>query len=615
MPRPKKSVAQRRQASKKGIEAIKKKKKVREAGVVQSSGSSEAVTPVPPPPPPPVKETSSRKRKRLTYEEPAVIATDTQNLIIKQCIMETIAMKVPCPQCFEPGLDLKITRNQVDASIRMKCQKCEHVVIDTHKDSQLLVRSKQNRHIHPVTLMIIYAVMLLGYGYRGVERVCGMISLRHFSRAVYMDYANYLTSKVVENAKSVLEKSRKAVVRFYAEKLDRHPNSDGVLDIDVSFDGTWHTRGHKSLLGASAVIDANTGLVIDYEVFCKSCVICNSKKGLLSKKKITREAYDTWYTEHIPNCEVNYGGSAGGMEPAGAVNMFGRSVSHGLRYMHFVSDGDATTYKHITEMNNNEGPYGKGKENRVEKWDCINHVAKRLGTALRNLCKSTSTTWVDNNNKKRKTTLGGRNKLTDATISRLQHYFRVSIVRKVNTTEEEMRNEILSSFYHCSSTDANPQHHLCPKHEKSFCFYQAAIAKGETPGPHTEMQVFFRLPADDLALVKTVYDRLTTDDMMKRCLQGLTQNPNESFHSRVWRYCPKHINATKTKLEFSVAVATSEYNVGYVASNVNNLLGLEYTQVFDKHLKEKDKMMDRPTRRKMRNKKLQRELDYEAGAH
>ena len=103
--------------------------------------------------------------------------------------------------------------------------------------------------------------------------------------------------------------------------------------------------------------------------------------------------------------------------------------------------------------------------------------------------------------------------------------------------------------------------------------------------------------------------------MMKRCLQGLTQNPNESFHSRVWRYCPKHINATKTKLEFSVAVATSEYNVGYVASNVNNLLGLEYTQVFDKHLKEKDKMMDRPTRRKMRNKKLQRELDYEAGAH
>ena len=48
----------------------------------------------------------------------------------------------------------------------------------------------------------------------------------------------------------------------------------------------------------------------------------------------------------------------------------------------------------------------------LEKEECINHVSKRLGTALRNLASS---------GKKAGVTLGGRgyNKLTQATITKL----------------------------------------------------------------------------------------------------------------------------------------------------------------------------------------------------
>lgn len=59
--------------------------------------------------------------------------------------------------------------------------------------------------------------------------------------------------------------------------------------------------------------------------------------------------------------------------------------------------------------------------------------------------------------------MGGKHRLTDVVINHLQFYFQVSLNRKVGTTSREMRDEILSTYYHCTSTDDNPQHDLCAK--------------------------------------------------------------------------------------------------------------------------------------------------------
>lgn len=59
--------------------------------------------------------------------------------------------------------------------------------------------------------------------------------------------------------------------------------------------------------------------------------------------------------------------------------------------------------------------------------------------------------------------MGGKHRLTDVVINHLQFYFQVSLNRKVGTTSLEMRDEILSTYYHCTSTDDNPQHDLCAK--------------------------------------------------------------------------------------------------------------------------------------------------------
>ena len=48
---------------------------------------------------------------------------------------------------------------------------------------------------------------------------------------------------------------------------------------------------------------------------------------------------------------------------------------------YIISDGDSKTFALLSR----ERVYGANKENQVEKLDCVGHVQKRLGTALRNL--------------------------------------------------------------------------------------------------------------------------------------------------------------------------------------------------------------------------------------
>ncbi|KAK4318381.1 hypothetical protein Pmani_010618 [Petrolisthes manimaculis] len=90
-------------------------------------------------------------------------------------------------------------------------------------------------------------------------------------------------------------------------------------------------------------------------------------------------------------------------------------------------------------------------------------------------------------------------------------------------------------------------------------------------------------------------------------------NPNESFHSRVWLYSPKRIPTTKNQMDFAVAQAMCDYNAGYLHSNFYVRMGLPFSIILEKYLCKKDKVSETPLKKKMRNKRLQKELDYTPG--
>ena len=98
--------------------------------------------------------------------------------------------------------------------------------------------------------------------------------------------------------------------------------------------------------------------------------------------------------------------------------LWGRSLNRGFRYTTMVSDGDARTFTDVTE---------NGDDVTNVKEECINNVAKRMGTELRKLTKQT---------KKAGVTLGGRGKAKLTQWQRMQsRSWQATIARPYDPTQ------------------------------------------------------------------------------------------------------------------------------------------------------------------------------------
>lgn len=207
---------------------------------------------------------------------------------------------------------------------------------------------------------------------------------------------------------------------------------------------------------------------------------------------------DSNYAEHQENCSINHHGSSGKMEVDAMLEMFQRSWEHyGVRYTNYIGDGDTKTFKSITDAK----PYGD--DITVKKSECVGHVEKRMGSRLRNLKKTAK--------------LGGKRKLTDTLIKKLTKYYGLAIRRNPNS-KEKMKKAIMATYYHMISTDEEPRHYFYPPGAESWCAYRVAEAKNEA-------QAYAHPPplhSDVKNQILTIYEDLSRDDLLERCLGGYT---------------------------------------------------------------------------------------------
>ena len=144
-------------------------------------------------------------------------------------------------------------------------------------------------------------------------------------------------------------------------------------------------------------------------------------------------------TNHRSECNRNFDG---GMEAAAAEQLWERSVErYGFRYTTIVSNGDAKAFKHLRDRR----VYGNVE---LKKEESINHVAKRLGTALRKLRASSKKVGV---------VMGGRGhgNLTLAAIDRLEGFYRKAVRGHPNNLDAT-RGAVWATYYHATSTDEKP---------------------------------------------------------------------------------------------------------------------------------------------------------------
>lgn len=466
----------------------------------------------------------------------------------------------PCPDCLTPNsLSIKTTSVLGYAnSFNISCNECDYYT--TFNSSARLPRTT-NTKAPPfdVNRRMVHTFSAMGKGLRGLEVFSMHFNMKAMQNKSYRAHKKALLDATTQNVEKNLEMARcevrKANMIFSGNDTDL--NSNEPLDITVSYDGSWHKRGFTSKYGVGCCIEMTTGLVIDFEVLSKYCRSCDIMSNKLKDQPIVLEG---WLKNHMPNCEKNYDGSSPMMEVEAAERIWSRSLKHGFRYTTLISDGDSKTLSHL----NSAKIYG---DKEIEKIECINHVSKRLGTALRNLVKD---------NKKTGSKLGGKSygSLKDTTITKLTTYYRNAIQNNIGSLDN-MKKAVFATLMHCKSTDSNPQHNNCPEGDQSWCFYNKYLAMNLPPPPH-ETKIKTPLREDVVAKLMPIYQRLGSSNLLSRCVDGKTQNANEALHGVLWSKCPKTTFVFKSTVLLRVSEGICTYNCGYLKtiSEIQQACGL-----------------------------------------
>ncbi|XP_045134439.1 uncharacterized protein LOC123518003 [Portunus trituberculatus] len=427
-------------------------------------------------------------------------------ILTKKRLKKLTSSHCSCP---DPALEYTFKPKLFENAVTIRCTTCN---FNNTSRPEFVEAGAHKKKISRANIVFIYLSIIEDTGFAGMRRMMGGLGMPLVGKFKYYRHLSYLCDKTHYNSKQA--EIHSAIRRYYEENTSKKADADGVLKLDVSFDATWHT----SKVGMSVMIEVHTSFIIDYEILSKYCHGCTLKKNQLKKKSVTEEEYNTWKTKHDAegSCAINYDGPSGGMEVEAARRLFARSRDLKFEYENLVSDGDANSYKAVLAMNNGNGPY---QHTQVTKIECINHVQKRMGTRLRKLREQEKIdTTTRTGSKIRRSLLGGRNKLTDNAIDKMQSFFGKHIRDNVGADYLTMKKAVMSSFHHIFSTDENPRHGLCKEGINSWCFYQKALAEGKKKEEiKHKKSLVVNLDQEAQKKIRQVYDALTTRHLGEMC--------------------------------------------------------------------------------------------------
>lgn len=421
-----------------------------------------------------------------------------------------------CPECFETGLEL-----EEDSKFGL----CSNFCLLCKCGFKLGFSStpkKDNKNI--INSFLVLGLRLIGKGYTSGKKLLFTLNLPFISKTAFRRHE----CQLLEAVQCVSENNMKEAAK---EVKDLKSN----VACGVSVDGTWQRRGHTSLNGCVSVISIDTGKILDLEVMSQYCHICSKN-------------YNTG-KEHT--CS-NHSGSSASMEVVGVYRMFERSIrTRELQYTEYYGDGDSKGFMEVKNI------YGK---NSVSKLECIGHVQKRVGSRLRKL-------------KKTQKGLGGKGKVTDKFIDKLQNYYGIAIRSNVGNLKE-MQSAVIAAFFHCCSGGKKNMHGQCPVGPNSWCKFQRALYDGhqicdKSPG----------LPDSVVNIIKPTYMSLCDQTLLEKCLHGMTQNRNESLNNVIWTILPKETFVGLQTLLLGAHIAVLLFNSGYLGIlPIFSALGIPYEE-------------------------------------
>lgn len=212
-------------------------------------------------------------------------------------MMNKLVENISCSECQKTEMRVLSQNKQGFArNLLLKCDSCNHV--NGQADSSPRVSDEgTQRGSFLINIKMVSAFISIGGGYSSVEKFCLETGMSVLSSSAFFKHLDKIKESSEKMKEEILVQAHKVVRKVQgAGKTD-------LVDIGVSFDGSWQKRGHVSLNGMAFVIDIETGLVLDFVVLSKYCHTCTLKA---SQSDTQSAEYHTWLAEHKDSggCQV-----------------------------------------------------------------------------------------------------------------------------------------------------------------------------------------------------------------------------------------------------------------------------------------------------------------------
>ncbi|GBM98279.1 hypothetical protein AVEN_168803-1 [Araneus ventricosus] len=258
--------------------------------------------------------------------------------IMDQNMLSSLLKEVSCNKCESKTLNVHVKGSYgFSHNIAIICETCQHQYNSTFSSE----REVSSRKLY-VSNKFAKAFLSIGNGHVALETFSMILGIPAMDSRTFSNLLSDLVIKNKDFKKQVLDLSRDVVRGKYID-CDSSLQTEEVIYVCVSYDGTWQKRDHTSLHG------------IEFRI---------------------------WHHFHKNDCQKIFNGSSNSMEMNAAAILWKRSVKEAeMRYMILLSDGDGKIHQHLNEIQ----VYGKNVT--IMKEECINHVAKRVRTGLRNVVR------------------------------------------------------------------------------------------------------------------------------------------------------------------------------------------------------------------------------------
>ena len=238
------------------------------------------------------RECSSAKKLKPTAPIESDMLEKSFNFLINFKIFEQILLMVgSCPDC-RSGITLEeVPKKRMGFSLCLSiaCSGCswKHE-IQTSQPVNNAVKSP-GRQMQIVNLLSVIAFREIGRGHEALKTFSACMDMPAPITIKAFNAINRVIHQVY--GKVAFESMQRAANEI---KIKHHATADasGIVDCQVSVDGTWQKRSYSSLNGVVTAI-SEEGKVIDLQAMTKYCKLCE----YWSRAKCTAE-YEEWLANH-----------------------------------------------------------------------------------------------------------------------------------------------------------------------------------------------------------------------------------------------------------------------------------------------------------------------------